>query len=841
MPCQVDDLTVTEPEGPSLPGIPGLGSPFTPTLPDSLFPLPGGFPESLSDIFNKLSMILPPGVIKPGLSPFSSKNVFDAILSLLEKFFPFLMMYKFFLPILKLIICMLEVLCSLMNPFKLARAIIKLFRECIPEFLSLFPIFALIIMIISLLLLLLAIIEYIIAQILKLVQLILKNIRALVKATAKADQQTVLAIIRKLGMLLCGFQNIFVILSIVGIIIQVIKDIIKLIFSIPPCDDTEGTDVDGCCTNEVCPTFIRDNENLTSFTGTLQYYPEVNAVSSEFPAPFNTLFNVNKRKSTHQFFDDKASKYKQFINITDPYDVVMPDGEQKPVFFPTDVSFVATTPQRQAPYVVDLRLPYTPSNWGRTSPPISTTIDTNGKTTTVINGLDMLNAKFATSPRSIPYQIVNKTTNEVIDSGSGSIVVETSYFHDGSKNFKNIAGLTGYKLVLMDPYHIGNYGSFAIKSVVNANEIAIRRPVFTAKSLDTRYIRFKNCIVQYAPTREVLNFDGTTSEVDTGVLTIVGGKGFEDDGYTTLFGYEADGVTSSANIATLENFLFTKIVSGSNPPLLPTDGHRFENVEYTFKIHHEVLLGKSLITLGCLPQVRLNKNFINEVFAGGSGLKLKLLSDAVNGTGVDGNVFPDVTGLQDCLNMALDAFRLNMSEEGAATFQATVLACLGKTQDDTNSALKNIIGIGFDPSKSTFTLTPETQFTGKTIKVQVQLNDRNSVSIADNLPIDVSKDIASRITGIYNFATISEFTYDGSRYFEANITSLVDGAGTLEVSFDNQIISEVTIPADIAQPPTSKLKELPYSFVYVPVIAGDGNADGVPRRDEGDISRDGNE
>jgi len=861
MPCSVDDLNITEPEGPSLPAIPGLGSPFTPSLPTSLFPIPGGFPESLNDIFDKLSMILPPGVIKPGLSHSYSKNIFDGILSLLEKFVPFLMLYKFFLPILKLIICMLEVLCSLMNPFKLARAIIKLFRECIPEFLALFPIFALIIMIISLLLLLLAIIEYIIAQILKLIQLILKNIRSLVKATAKADKESVLAIIKKLGMLLCGFQNIFVVLSIVAIIIQAIKDIIKLIFSIPPCDDTEGTDVDGCCTNEVCPRFIRDNETLTSFTGTLQYYSEVNAVSPGFPAPFNTLLNINKRKATHQFFDSKATTYKQFINISDAFDVDMPDGEEKPVFFPVDANYVATTPQRQVPYVVDLRIPYNPADWGRTPPPLNTIINTDNTTTTFTNGINTLTNQFVNTAngQTLSYQIINPKTNEVIGVGTFGFITNAtqslaSFHGQGISNpnnigvytpFKSIAGLTNYKIVIFDNVNVGNYGVFNIKSVISNQEITIQKPVYTAQNLNNRYVRIKNCIVQYAPDRSLLNFDGTSTDVNTGVLTLVGGKGFEDDGTTVLYGYESDGVTLSVKQATLENFLFTKTISSSNPILLPTDGNRFENVEYTFRIHHEVLLSKSLITLGCLPQVRLNKNFINEVFAGGSALKLKLLSDAINGTSSNGSTFPDVAGLQDCLTLALDAFRANMSEEGAQIFQATAMACLGKTKDDTNSALKNIIGIGFDPSTSTFTLTPQTQFTGKTIKVSVQLNDRNGASITDNLPDDVSKDIASRISGIHNFAVISEFKYDGSRYFEATISSLIDGSGTLQVSFDNQIISVITIPTDITQSPTSVLKELPYSFVYVPAITSgnenttsDGDTDGAPRRDEADVSRD---
>src|SRR5208337_101311 len=125
----------------------------------------------------------------------------------------------FFLPILNLIICIIEVLCSLMNPFKVISALRRLFTQCLPPFLNLFPIFALIIMIISLLLLLLALIEYIIAQILKFVQAILRNLNALIIAFQTANDTAIMAIALKLGSLLCIFQNLFVLLSLFSVII----------------------------------------------------------------------------------------------------------------------------------------------------------------------------------------------------------------------------------------------------------------------------------------------------------------------------------------------------------------------------------------------------------------------------------------------------------------------------------------------------------------------------------------------------------------------------------------------------------------------------------------------
>src|ERR1700690_983805 len=191
-PCSPSDVSIPLPDGPSGPPIAGFGTPFALKVPN-ISPFPSGFPEDLLDLLNKLQLLIPSGVLKPTLNPNFGKDIFDAIMKLLDQFFPFLMLYKFFLPLLNLIICIIEVLCAIPNPFKLIRAMRRLFRNCIPAFLNLFPIFALIVMIISLLLLLVALIEYIIAQIAKLVKAILRNINALVKSFQDGDQNSVLA------------------------------------------------------------------------------------------------------------------------------------------------------------------------------------------------------------------------------------------------------------------------------------------------------------------------------------------------------------------------------------------------------------------------------------------------------------------------------------------------------------------------------------------------------------------------------------------------------------------------------------------------------------------------
>ena len=95
MPCNPGDLTFTEPDGPKGPSLTGFGEPFAPELPDLHGLVPSGFPEDLLEILDLLQFILPSGVIKPSMSLNYGKDIFDGIMSLLDKFMPFLMVYKF--------------------------------------------------------------------------------------------------------------------------------------------------------------------------------------------------------------------------------------------------------------------------------------------------------------------------------------------------------------------------------------------------------------------------------------------------------------------------------------------------------------------------------------------------------------------------------------------------------------------------------------------------------------------------------------------------------------------------------------------------------------------------
>ena len=688
-PCQ--PLSFEMPDGPSGPSIPGFGQPFVVKTPN--LKLNVDFPEDLMDILQKLQLLLPPGSLKPQLSRNFGKDVFDGIMKLIDQFMPFLMLYKFFLPILNLIICIIEVLCAIPNPVKLVNALVKLFRNCIPEFLNLFPIFALILMIISLILLLVALIEYIIQELIKLVQLIIKNIKTLSKAFQLADEKAILAVIKKLGAILCAFQNLFVLLAVYTSILQTIKEMLGLIFALPPCDDNAE-----CCTTDVCPEIVKSE--YTRNTGVFKYLNKVVETTEILPGVY---LKDTVRNESWQLYDEQQLLLQQFINIVNAADIPASD-EPKPIFFPTDVVYSKETSPKQSAYTIDLRLFYNPINWGRT-------------------------------------------------------------------------GLS-------------------------------------------RYIRIKNCIVLHVPKTYLLKYNNTAFSMPSGVLNLAGGTVYEDDGKTKIEGFEYG----------LDSFLHLEDRVSSNPFLSPTDGYLFPAVEYTFKPNIPVLMSKNLVTAGCSPELALNKAFVNNAFAGDIALRLQLANNVP---------LPDTNLAQECLNVAISKLENNLTEEGAAEFQAEATQCLENLKAECLTALNSFIPIGFDPCKSDFSIQPKIQFTSQVIKVSVNIKDKNGVNLAVALPAEVGQELAKKIKGHATFGNCSSFTYDGVQSFSGEISSSNAGAGDLMISFDNNIFCTNNIPTDINTDPTRELQQITYEFVYAPVAVpvGEGNvSDGAPRRDESDIS-----
>jgi hypothetical protein len=667
-------------------------------LPPTNIPFPPLPLNDLNALFQQLQMILPSGTLHPNFEPDYLRDIYGGINDLLGMFMPFFQSYAFFLPLLELILCIIEIICALLNPFKLVAAVRNLFRVCIPAFLALYPAFAIIIMIISLLLLIISLIEYLITRILQLIQIIIKNVETLALATQRLDNDSIIGITTKIGNILCMLQNLFVVLGAILLIIEIIEAVLQLIFKIPPCSDSNNN---GCCTPDVCPAFIKNNSDIISNTGTFLYYSEVGLDSGiTLPTGFPPIISTTRAESW-QFYDPNLSQSQAFINIVNAYD--LPPGTNT-TFFPPGATYTQTSNYTSAVYTISFTFLYSPASYAAPS----------------------------------------------------------------------------------------NLGVSPVQ----------------------RYLTVANAIVASPPTAGVLTYDGKTLVAPfDGTLNLIGGVMQEVDGTPIL--------APNGSKITLNQFFHQPTnVNGDQP--LPTDGIFFNDVSYDFNINHEVLLTNGLITLGCIPEVAADKNFINNTIGAQFNNNAAQLANLV---------LPDVASTQQCITSAITTYRNSISIDSTNTFQNSIMSCLNTLNNQAAAALTQVITAGFDPYTSTFTLDPEVQFTTYPIVVSVSLMETSGKLMTAGLPASSANALATQISASINFGAITPFVYDGYNYFVANLTSATPGNGNIEVAFDNNYISTLTNPTDIASPPSVAITSLLYTFVKSTQVQPE------PYRDAGDVSR----
>lgn len=354
MPCSPSLNSINPPSFPPLPTPGGIS--FAPIQLGG-FPnisLPTDLLEDLLDLVNSLGLLFPSSTFKPNIDEFT-KSILDAISNLLSQVAPFLSFYNFIMALLKLIVCIIEVLCAIPNPFKIAKAMVKLFKECLPPFMLLFPFLALIAMIIALLLLILALIEYIIATIIALIEDLIKNLTILGQGVTLQDPEATLAAIQKISNLLCIIQNILAIFVALGAIMAIIEALAKISGG-TICD---GDDPNGCCSPDVCPSFIKDGP-ITGLFGQLTYHNQVGldlasalGISAEIAA---LLKIAPTRSELWQFVDTSLIASHHFKEIITP---IIDFSESPPViatFWPEGLVFDATTAPNKFPYTVDMRI-----------------------------------------------------------------------------------------------------------------------------------------------------------------------------------------------------------------------------------------------------------------------------------------------------------------------------------------------------------------------------------------------------------------------------------------------------------------------------------------------------
>ncbi len=689
---------------PIIPPISGdFGIPIAPfQIPFPNVSLPTDLLQDLMDLVNKLGALFPSGKFKPNVDSFT-KDLFDLISNLLSQIAPFLSFYNFIMALLRLIVCIIEVLCAIPNPFKIAAAMAKLFSECLPPFLNLFPFLALIAMIIALLLLILALIEYIIALIIAIIEEIIRNIIILAKGTTFQDAESTLSAVQKVAELMCVIENILAILVALAAIIAIIQAL-SLIAGGTICSDDSA---DGCCSADVCPPFIKESP-LTGTEGQLTYHRQIGVdlesalgLTPEIAA----LFNIPPTRTERwQLYDTLSanSQPHQFAEIITP----IVSATFPPIiatFWPEGTAFDSTTPPSKAPYTCDLRFEYNPS--------------------------------------------------------------------DG-------------------------YG--------------------------TRFIKINDCVVVRKPYVGVYDYSGSinSSTNSTGTLNLEGGLVTEDDGTPYMIGEEQ---------ATLNTFIHDEPLNQTTPQT-SEDGTIISNVEFTMKPVYGVLMGYSLITAGCLPEVRAERTVTNAIIisedirAVVDKLQPVPAGEKVPSTGV----LPNVQGAQDCVLQELETFRSNTTIETAATFQAAVQVCLGDLRDQTLAAICGAITAAVSQFKSEVTITPDVQFTSRSIVTNVVLKDPSGTDLSQNIPLECQADIADRLAGLVTLGEITKFIYDGTGSFTAILTSKEAGSGELTVSFDGKVFSKI-IP--LADGVASQIVEnvLSYTFIDTPV-------DAAVRRDATDVA-----
>jgi hypothetical protein len=384
---------IKDPEGIKLPGF-GKGINIGGNLPTIDFEkFAGPLEDLMDDLFNKLNFQVPSGKIDASLSTNKDKEILDAVLSLIDKFTPFLMFYKMFLAVLKIIACIIEVICALMNPFSLMGAVCKLFSECIPEFISIFPPFALIVMIISLIKLIITLIKYLIKKIEDLINRLKNNLTNLARAMLLGNTKAMNAIIAKLGDILCIIRRIMTAFGPIATIIDIIKQILKYALGFPCAGGGGGDDMKpppasdlevpadgagdpnwdgqyingygGCCTPENCPGIIRKSplhETAGCFLQIKEKKAPQNPISI-FIRGLGVYGNVDREQSFQIYDRLMQDKLKWFINLVDPQDDWFEGRKSKPVFFPMDQVFTKECDIQQVPYLVDVKVLYNPAQW----------------------------------------------------------------------------------------------------------------------------------------------------------------------------------------------------------------------------------------------------------------------------------------------------------------------------------------------------------------------------------------------------------------------------------------------------------------------------------------------
>lgn len=335
MPCDPRDNNLNPPVLPPPPAVPGFGIPFAPNLiPYPDVAIPDEVPEDILALIAKIFAFLPGGLKLEPMTSESLRDVLDAVSSLLAGVMPWLGFYTFFKPVLDLLLCILDVICAIPNPFKLVRAIRRLFKECIPPFLNLFPWFALIALIISLMFLLLEILTFVLVKLLEFIEQLLANLLLLAEAASQRSAETILAVTLKIAYLFCIFEQVFAIFVMFRVIIDIVKSLLGL----------TGKFV--CFGDDDCPPFPEAGITGDDSTSGVLYY--LNEETQPLDPSLPPL-----RSESWQFGDlSNPAAGNRILDITEG----LTQSGKIANFWPDPLTFSATDDLTKVPYTVDMEL-----------------------------------------------------------------------------------------------------------------------------------------------------------------------------------------------------------------------------------------------------------------------------------------------------------------------------------------------------------------------------------------------------------------------------------------------------------------------------------------------------
>jgi len=291
-----------------------MAAPLVPVL----FPLPtnGGRDKTYPELLRSMSCTCPAGaILKPSIPPIPGFNLGDIIADQSKLLSAFAAGYSMLTVVMKVIMCIIDVICALTNPFAVIAAVIRLFGECLPDLILLLPQLAIPAMILCLIKIILAIITYILVVIIPLIQDIIQNIQNLMTAINTGNQHAIKAVAFKIVSLIKELYNVLGILAALDAILAMVKALIGLGIGIP-CGGKGGSC--GGCGDTQCPP-VFDNFTLTGIDGQLTIIPMFGGSTIGYLIYFSSV-----------------ERQEDFLSLYD--------------FFPTGVDYNAITDQKKLPY-----------------------------------------------------------------------------------------------------------------------------------------------------------------------------------------------------------------------------------------------------------------------------------------------------------------------------------------------------------------------------------------------------------------------------------------------------------------------------------------------------------